>query len=56
MEAWREEIVAVAGELRALMQHFGVRPTARSRAGAVDVVPQLSMQSTKSSARPATTA
>jgi len=56
MEAWREEIVAVAGELRALMQHFGVAPDGAVESRAVDVVPQLSVHSTKSSARPATTA
>lgn len=56
MEAWREDIVGVAGELRALMQHLGVAADGAVESRAVDVVPQPSMQSTKSSARPATTA
>ena len=53
MEAWRDEIVAVAADLRSLMQHFGIDAdgTVESRGGAVDS--QCSMQSTKSSASPA---
>lgn len=53
MEAWRAGIVAVAHELRDLMDHFDVDasgPAVESRAR--DGAPQRSMQSTKSSACP----
>jgi hypothetical protein len=51
MEAWRAEIVAVADELRQLMEHLGIEGGAvESRLPARDS--QFSMQSTKSSARP----
>src|SRR5439155_445887 len=56
MEAWRREIEAVAGELRELMEHFGIEAPgvleSRSRPGVL----QRSTQRTKSSARPAATA
>jgi hypothetical protein len=53
MEAWRAEIVTVADDLRELMQHFGVEPTTPVESRAEEgVFPQLSMQRTKSSARP----
>jgi len=56
MEAWRREIEAVAGELRELMEHFGIEGSdaleSRSRAGVL----QRSTQRTKSSARPVATA
>jgi hypothetical protein len=52
MEAWRTEIVGVAGDLRELMEHFGVESTGavESRVPAGD--PQCAMQRTKSSACP----
>src|SRR5438552_1815511 len=56
MEAWRREIEAVAGELRELLEHFGIEGSdaleSRSRAGVL----QRSTQRTKSSARPVATA
>ena len=56
METWRREIEAVAGELRQLMEHFGIQGSdaleSRSRTG----VFQRSTQRTKSSARPVATA
>jgi hypothetical protein len=53
MEAWREEIVTVADELRGLMEHFGVEPTGAVESRVRKGGSQRSMQSTKSSACPA---
>ena len=56
METWRREMEAVAGELRQLMEHFGIEGSdtleSRSRPGVL----QRSTQRTKSSARPVATA
>jgi len=53
MEAWREGIVAVARQLRELMQHFDVEASGPVESRAREGVPQRSMQRTKSSAWPA---
>ena len=53
MEAWREEIQAVAAELRELMEHFGVDAAGAMESRAPGAPFQRSTQSTKSSARPA---
>jgi hypothetical protein len=53
MEAWREAMVAVARQLRELMQHFDVEASGPVESRAREGAPQRSMQSTKSSAWPA---
>ena len=53
MQAWREGIVAVARQLRELMQHFDVDASGPVESRAREGVPQRSMQRTKSSACPA---
>jgi hypothetical protein len=56
MAAWREHIVRVAHDLRELADRFGVDPGGTVESRARDPGGQCSMQSTKSSASPATTA
>ena len=53
MEAWREGIVAVARELRELMEHYDVDASRPVESRARDGAPQPSTQRTKSSACPA---
>ena len=53
MEAWREEIVIVADELRELMEHFGVEATGAVESRASESGSQRAAQGTESSARPA---
>ena len=53
MDAWREDIVEVAGELRELMQHFGVEPGPAVESRVRQDEPERSTQSTRSSACPA---
>ena len=56
MEAWRATIVAVADDLRELMQHFGVAPDGAVESRVRGARPQSVTQSTKSRARPSTIA
>lgn len=53
MEAWRADIVSVADDLRALVQHFGVDASGAVESRARTGAPHSWTQSTKSRARPA---
>jgi len=53
MEAWREDIVTVADELRELMEHFGVDGSGAVESRTRERDSQRSTQSTKSRACPA---
>ena len=53
MDAWRADIVAVADELRDLMEHFNVEPGGAVESRVAPRDSQRSMHSTKSSAWPA---